>query len=80
MAKGGETFEHTADIGIRAWGDTLPELYEALAEVTADQLVARCDARPQITHKLVADAMDPGRWPWRFWENWSRGSRAPASA
>jgi SHS2 domain-containing protein len=32
MAKHCETFDHTADVGLRARGETLAELFEALAE------------------------------------------------
>lgn len=36
MAKHCETFDHTADVGLAATGDTLGELFEALAEGLAE--------------------------------------------
>jgi SHS2 domain-containing protein len=41
MANHSETFEHTADVGIAGWGDTLTELYQAMAEGLAEFLCPR---------------------------------------
>jgi SHS2 domain-containing protein len=58
--KGSETFEHTADIGIRAWGDSRPELYEALAEELAGLICPRDQVRPTVRQRFAVDAADPG--------------------
>jgi len=42
MARHCETFEHTADVGLSAWGDSLGELLAALAEGLTDVI---CDRR-----------------------------------
>lgn len=60
MAKGGETFEHTADIGIKAWGDTREELYEALAEALAELICPRRQVGSRDSRRLVIDSRDPG--------------------
>jgi SHS2 domain-containing protein len=57
--KGSETFDHTADIGIRAWGDSPEELYEALAEGVADLICPRGQVQGRLQHRLTVDAADP---------------------
>ena len=39
MTRGFETFEHTADIGIRAWGSEFSELFEEAAKALFDVMV-----------------------------------------
>lgn len=39
MSRGYETFEHTADIGIRAWGRELSELFEEAAKALFSVIV-----------------------------------------
>lgn len=58
MAKHSETFEHTADIGIAAWGDTIGELYEALAEGLADFICARETVKAAHVRILAVQAED----------------------
>lgn len=41
MAKWFDTFEHTADLGLQARGDSLAELFEALGEGLAEQICPR---------------------------------------
>ena len=53
-----ETFEHTADIGIRAWGDSRAELYEALAEGLAELICPRALVRASVQHRLSVEAPD----------------------
>jgi SHS2 domain-containing protein len=52
------TFEHTADIGLGARADTLPELLEALAEGLADFLCPRELVQPVQTRELSVVAED----------------------
>jgi SHS2 domain-containing protein len=48
-----ETFEHTADVGLRAYGQDLPDLFEAAASGLFDAIVAnRGDVRAQ-THEQI---------------------------
>lgn len=58
MGKGCETFEHTADVGLSAWGDTRGELYEALAEGLADLVCPRRQVRPRHDRALRVDSED----------------------
>ena len=43
MQAGFELLEHQADVGVRAWGNTLEETYEQAAWAVADILGARAD-------------------------------------
>jgi SHS2 domain-containing protein len=52
------TFEHTADIGLQARADTLPELLEALAECLADFLCPRGQVQPIQMRELSIVAED----------------------
>jgi len=58
MAKHCETFEHTADIGLAARGDTLGELFEALAEGLADLICSREQVSVQETRPVEVQAED----------------------
>lgn len=58
MTKHYATFEHTADIGIEAAGDTLGELYEGLAEGLADFICDRRQAEPREMRVLNVQAED----------------------
>ncbi len=60
MGKHCETFEHTADVGLRATGDSLAELYEALAEGLADLICPRENVRADETRELSVRAEDRG--------------------
>jgi len=51
MAGRYEFFDHTADVGVRAWAPTLPELVQA----AGDGLYA-------VVGRLVAARETPGRW------------------
>ncbi|MBI4372677.1 MAG: archease [Candidatus Omnitrophica bacterium] len=51
MPRGYETFEHTADIGIRAWGNELPELFEEAAKALFSVIVDLKTVEPaQLIH------------------------------
>ena len=58
MSRRCETFEHTADIGLRAWADTLAELYQALAECLAEQVCPRESVQPREERRLAVSAED----------------------
>ena len=58
MAKHCETFDHTADIGLAAQGDTLEELFEALAEGLADYICPRRQVSARRKRGLSAQAED----------------------
>lgn len=58
MGKHCETFEHTADVGLTAWGDTLGELMEALAEELADFICPREQVRPAERRTILVAAED----------------------
>ncbi|MCE5276801.1 MAG: archease [Planctomycetaceae bacterium] len=53
-----ETFEHTADVGLRASADTLGELFEAFAEGLADFICRREQVRTKETFTIEARADD----------------------
>jgi len=58
MARHCETFEHTADIGLAGRGDTLGELFEALAEGLADLICPREQVAQRQTRSLHVRAED----------------------
>ena len=58
MAKHWETFEHTADVGLAATGETLGELLEALADGLAEQVCPRRSVRPSETRQVAVTAED----------------------
>lgn len=53
-----ELVDHTADVGIRARGDSLPELLVACAEGMLSILVERGDVREVTAVELALDADD----------------------
>jgi SHS2 domain-containing protein len=59
MARHCETFDHTADVGLTAWADSLGELLAALAEGLADVICLRSQIRPAAIRKLDVEAQDP---------------------
>jgi len=59
MAGHCETFEHTADIGLAGWGDSLGELLAALAGGLSDVLCDRSKVQPAITRRVQVEAPDP---------------------
>jgi len=58
MPKHCETFEHTADVGLTATGDTLEELFEALAEGLTDLICPRSQVARSETRELTARCED----------------------
>lgn len=58
MGKSYETFEHTADMGLRATADTLGELYAALGEGLADVVCPRIQVRPREGRAIVVESPD----------------------
>jgi SHS2 domain-containing protein len=58
MAYKWETFEHTADLGLRAWADTLEELFAALGEAVAAQICPADCINRRETVKVLAQADD----------------------
>ncbi|MCD6365395.1 MAG: archease [Planctomycetes bacterium] len=60
MAKEFSTFEHTADIGLAASGDTLAELFEALAEGLCDVICSRDSALAAQSRNIEVQAEDVG--------------------
>ena len=53
-----ETFDHTADVGLTAWADSLGELLAALAEGLTDVICVRSLMRPAAVRKLDVEAQD----------------------
>jgi SHS2 domain-containing protein len=63
MTAGYEILEHTADIGIRAWGPTLEDCFVQASLGLSELLAAKMDPGPgQGTEVIVLDAerRDPG--------------------
>ena len=60
MAKHCETFDHTADVGLAASGDSLTELFEALAEGLADLICPRGQVAERETRDLRVEDEDVG--------------------
>ena len=58
MTRQCETFDHTADLGLAAWADTLAELFQALAEGLADVICPRAKVRPQAETIIKVAAED----------------------
>lgn len=58
MARQCETFDHTADVGLAAQADTLPELFQALAEGLADVVCPRTNVQPQTETMIEVAAED----------------------
>ncbi len=53
-----ETFDHTADVGLDAWGDTLGELFQVLAEGLIDVICPRTQAVPTEHRTISVSAED----------------------
>lgn len=52
-----ETFEHTADLGLRVFGNDLPDLFEAAAAGLFDAIVAnRDEVRPETAEPVSLEA------------------------
>ncbi len=58
MASHCETFDHTADVGLRAGADTLAELLSALGEGLAELICPRSQVRPLETRTCSVRAED----------------------
>ena len=58
MVKHCDTFDHTADVGLAAQGDTLGELLEALAEALADIICPRGQVQPAQRRQIAVRAED----------------------
>ena len=58
MAGHCETFDHTADMGLSAWGDSPAELLAALAGGLADVICDRSRVRPAAVRTLRVEAQD----------------------
>ena len=58
MEKSFELLEHTADMGIRAFGRSLPELYENAARGMMGQLVSGASVRPVSEEQVVVEGTD----------------------
>ena len=54
-----EILEHTADVGIRAWGPTLAEALEQAARALVELLGAGLEG-PGRTRRIAVEAEDPG--------------------
>ena len=66
MARGHETFEHTADIGIRAWGKDLPEIFEEAAKALSSVLVdlKTVNAHQKLKLELSAESEEELFFKW----------------
>jgi SHS2 domain-containing protein len=53
-----EILEHTADVGIRAFGRTLPELYENAARGMLEVLLDPTSARPAVEETVAVTGTD----------------------
>jgi len=58
MAKRCETFDHTADVGLAASGDSLAELFEALAEGLADLICPTGQVEARQVRAVHVEAED----------------------
>ena len=58
MAGHCETFDHTADVGLSAWGDSPAELLAALAGGLADVICDRSQVRTAAVRTLRVEAQD----------------------
>ena len=58
MQKSFEIIEHTADIGIRAFGDTLPEVYANAARGLLSLMVAPESVRPSVEETVDVNGTD----------------------
>ena len=53
-----EVFEHTADIGLHAYGATLPELFIHAAQGMESLVVAPEQLRPQVSREIAVTGHD----------------------
>jgi SHS2 domain-containing protein len=53
-----EVFEHTADIGLHAYGSTLPELFIHAAQGMESLMVSPEQVRVQVSRKIVVEGHD----------------------
>jgi SHS2 domain-containing protein len=53
-----EEFEHTADVGIRAFGNTLEELFESAALGMCHLMAGDRELRPLVSRELTVTAVD----------------------
>jgi SHS2 domain-containing protein len=53
-----EVFEHTADIGLNAYGSTLPELFIHAAQGMESLMVAPEQVREQVSREIVVEGHD----------------------
>jgi SHS2 domain-containing protein len=53
-----EVFEHTADIGLHAYGDTLEELFVHAAQGMESLMVAPEQIRPEVQREIVVEGHD----------------------
>ena len=67
-ARGFEYFEHTADVGIRAWGPTLADAFAAAAEGVVANMIDAKEARVVGEAHLHMEADPPERLLHRFLE------------
>jgi SHS2 domain-containing protein len=56
---GFELLEHTADVGIRAWGDTLETAFEQAAHGLFAVIADPVGVDPRIERRLAVEADDP---------------------
>ena len=66
MSRGYETFEHTADIGIRAWGSNLAEVFEEAAKALFSIIVdlETVTPRQKLKVELTADSSEELFFNW----------------
>jgi len=58
MTKHWETFDHTADVGLAATGDTLAELFEALGEGLCEIICPTGQVAAERTRRIAVRAED----------------------
>lgn len=66
--RGFDYFEHTADVGIRAWGPTLEDAFAAAAEGLVAYMVDVTAAREVGEARIEAEAESEARLLYRFLE------------
>ena len=66
MPRGYETFEHTADIGIRAWGDEFAEVFEEAAKALFSVIVdlKTVSPRQKLKFELTAESDEELFFKW----------------
>lgn len=57
--RGHQPFEHTADVGVRAWGASLGELFEEAARGLISLMVAPETVRPASVRTVSAEGEEP---------------------